>query len=69
MRQGIESQCHNKCENADVQATKFDDEGLNIDWENKHRDAEAIHFISLMERTVCLKDCIAGKALLSFSTS
>ena len=60
MRQGIESQCHTKCENSDVQATKFHDEGLSIDWENKYKDSETIHFVALLERTVCLKDCIAG---------
>ena len=58
MRQGIESSCHAKCENPDVQATKFNDEGLNLNW-NGLEDSETLHFIRLLERTTCLKDCIA----------
>jgi len=58
MRQGIESSCHSKCEYSDVQATKFDDEGLDLNWMGDE-DVEDLHFIRLLERTTCLKDCFA----------
>ena len=65
MRQGIESSCHAKCEYVDVHATKFDDEGLELNWSG-FEDSETLHFIRQLERATCLKDCIAGIVLFEY---
>ena len=55
IRQGIESACHIKCENPNVEATRFPTEEFNFE-----NDPEGRYFVHLMERTVCIKNCVAG---------
>ena len=56
MRQSIESACHLKCEEPNVDATRFPVEDFDFT-----EDVEGRYLIHLFERTACLKNCYAGK--------
>ena len=60
IRQGIESACHIKCENPNVEATSFPTHKFNFE-----NDPEGRYFVHVMERTVCYKNCVAGNQNLN----
>lgn len=55
MRQSIESACHMKCEDPNVEATRFPVESFDFS-----EDPEGRYLVHLLERTACLKNCYAG---------
>ena len=61
MRQSIESACHMKCEDPNVDATRFPVESFDFS-----EDPEGRYLVHLLERTACLKNCYAGKCLKTY---
>ena len=63
MRLGIESSCNAKCENPEVVATGFNRDDIDLNFKNPFQKEETEHFITLLEKSTCYRDCIAGKKL------